>query len=195
MTSDASKTPSAPAEGGGMLPALLAGAGILAVAALFIFGGDDEKKDAKQQTKDAQAQASASAQANAQPDGGVAARGAADASQGSSRPKPRLNPRIANAVVTEGMSPEPRKPEPTSWGSVEEEIAYWEGELIEANRMLEIRQRAADRIPGEEESIRQNGTPQDLDEFQNRKQVVTDNLERAKSRVEEVEVKLEKLRG
>lgn len=180
-------------EGGGMLPALLAGAGILAVAALFIFGGDDEKE--AKQAKDAQAQQASAQQSANGPVGGVASR-KADGANETSRPAPRLNPRIANAVVTDGMAPVPnKKPDPTSWDSVDEEIAYWEEELRDANRMLEIRQQASERVPKEEERIRQNGTPQDLEEFQTRKQVVADNLEKAQARVAEVELKLQNLRG
>jgi hypothetical protein len=176
-----------------MLPALLAGAGILAVAALFIFGGDDEKE--AKQAKDKDPKAQASARAAADPQGGVASRQVDDATE-TSRPKPRLNPRIADAIVTEGMAPVPNKrPDPTSWESVDAEIAYWEEQLVDANRMLAMRQQAFDRIPGQEERIRQNGTPEDLAEFQNRKAVVSDNLEKAKARVAEVEGKLQKLRG
>jgi hypothetical protein len=193
MTSpDPKTTPNAQAEGGGMLPALLAGAGILAVAALFIFGGDDEKQ--AKQAKDGKTQQQASAQGSSDPKGGVGSREVDDASP--SRPKPKLNPRIANAVVTDGMAPVPnKKPEPTSWGSVDEEIAYWEEELRDANRMLAIRQQASERVPGEEERIRQNGTPEDLAEFQGRKQIVTENLGKAQARVEEIELKLQQLRG
>lgn len=178
-----------------MLPALLAGAGILAVAALFIFGGDDEKdaKDAKQ-AKDPKAQQASARVAGGDPAGGVASRQVDDAT--AARPKPRLNPRIADAIVTEGMAPVPnKKPEPTSWDSVDEEIAYWEEELRDANRSLAIRQQASERVPGEEERIRQNGTAEDLSQFQNRKQVVADNLEKAQARVADVELKLQKLRG
>ena len=91
-----------------MLPALLAGAGILLVAGLFIFGGDDEK-EAANKTK-AQQTANANAHtANRDGKGGVASRPTDDATESASgRPKPRLNPRIANAVVTEGMSPSRR---------------------------------------------------------------------------------------
>ena len=176
-----------------MLPALLAGAGILAVAGLFIFGGDDEKS-AKQANQDKTQQASAQTQTVGDPAGGVASRKADDANE-TSRPQPRLNPRIANAIVTEGMAPVPNKPEPTSWASTDEEIAYWEESLREANRMLEIRQRASDHVPNQEERIRENGTPQDLEEFQVRKQVVADNLETAQAKVAEIELKLQKLRG
>jgi hypothetical protein len=176
-----------------MLPALLAGAGILAVAALFIFGGDDEK-DAKQVDKNDPKAQQASARAGGDP-GGVAGRQVDDATE-TSRPKPRLNPRIANAIVTEGMAPVPnKKPEPTSWESVEAEIAYWEAELLDATRMLEIRQKSAERVPAEEERIRQNGTPEDLAQFQGRKQIVADNLAKAQARVTDVELKLQKLRG
>lgn len=191
--SDPKSTPNAQAEGGGMLPALLAGAGILAVAALFIFGGDDEK-DAKQ-IADAKAQQASAQQRAGGPNGGVASRQADDATP-NPKPKPRLNPRIADAVVTDGMSPLPnKKPEPTSWGSVDEEIAYWEAELVDAKRMLAMRETSSERVPATEERIRQNGTPEDLAEFQARKQVVADNLEKAQARVQEVELKLSKLRG
>ena len=181
--------------GGGMLPALLAGAGILAVAALFIFGGDDDSKTEATQNKDGQAAHSSSAQTGANPKGGVAAR-QADKATNSGRPTPRLNPRIADAVVTEGMAPAPnKKPEPTSWGSVDEEIVYWEDQLREANRMLEIRERASEHVPRQEEKIRELGSPEDLAEFQQRKVVVASNLERAQSRVDEVQLKLQNLRG
>jgi hypothetical protein len=190
--SDPTSTPNPQNEGGGMLPALLAGAGILAVAALFIFGGDDEKE--AKQAKDPKAQ-QASAQRAGGPKGGVAGRQADDATH-TSRPKPKLNPRIADAVVTDGMAPVPnKKPEPTSWGSVAEEIAYWEKELSEANRMLEMRQQSSDRVPAQEERIRQNGTPDELAQYQARKQVVAENLAKAQARVQEVELKLSKLRG
>ncbi|PRQ08714.1 hypothetical protein [Enhygromyxa salina] len=194
MTSPDPKAQTPEPAGGGMLPALLAGAGILAVAALFIFGGDDDKTSDATQNKDGQAAHSASNQAGSNAKGGVAAR-QADAATKSGRPTPRLNPRIANAIVTEGMAPVPnKKPEPTSWGSREEEIVYWEDQLREANRMLEIRERATEHVPKQEEKIRENGTPGDLAEFQQRKIVVADNLERAQARVEEVQLKLEALR-
>jgi hypothetical protein len=182
------------AEGGGMLPALLAGAGILAVAALFIFGGDDDKE--AKQAQDAKAQqAAAQTQKVGSPKGGVASRKADDATE-TSKPKPRLNPRIADAIVTDGMAPVPNKrPDPTSFESTEAEIAYWEEALGEANRMLEIRQRASEHVPLQEERIRENGTPEDLEEFQGRKQVVADNLAKAQARVTEIEAKLARLRG
>ena len=190
MTSPDPKSPNkAAGEGGGMLPAVLAGAGILLVAGLFIFGGDDETASEAKDPKTASANAHSAG--SAQP--GVAAR-QADAAN-SNQTKPRLNPRIAKAVVTEGMAPSPnKKPEPTSFASTAEEMAYWEEELRSAENMLEIRQRAADYAPSAEEKIRQNGTPEDLAQFQKRLVVVTDNLEKAKARVAEVEAKLEALR-
>lgn len=196
MTSPDSKaTPQPQGEGGGgILPALLAGAGILAVAALFIFGGDDDKEATR--TKDATTAQAASAQSKQGPNSGVAARNVDDANALPRRPTPRLNPRIASSVITEGMAPTPnKKPEPTSWDSVEEEIAYWESELVEANRMLEIRQRASEHVPVTEEKIREQGTPDELAQFQARKQIVEQNLEKAQARVDEIEGKLQNLRG
>ncbi len=174
-----------------MLPALLAGAGILLVAGLFIFGGDDE---AASEAKDPKTASAAAHTADRSGKPGVAARESEAANQ-ASKPKPRLNPRIANAVVTEGMSPEPKKPEPTSFASSAEEIAYWEEQLRVAESQLEMRQRAADYAPSAEDDIRRNGTAEDLAEFQKRLVVVNDNLSKAKARVEEVEEKLASLRG
>ena len=138
--------------------------------------------------------AAASAQNANGPTGGVGSRPTDDASQ-TSRPKPRLNPRIANAVVTEGMAPSPNKrTQPTSFASTDDEIAYWEEELRIAESILESRQRSADHAPSAEAKIREHGTPEDLAEFQKRLQIVNDNLEKAKARVAEVEAKLEALR-
>ncbi|MFO7563741.1 MAG: hypothetical protein R6X02_13940 [Enhygromyxa sp.] len=196
MTSpDPKSTQNPPSEGGGMLPALLAGAGILLVAGLLIFGDDDEKK-AIEGAKDGQAvNAAHSAKGRAQTVGGVAARPTDDATK-LSRPQPRLNPRIANAIVTEGMAPSPnKKPEPTSFASTADEIAYWEEELRAAEGNLEIREQAAERAPKSEAKIREHGTAEDLAQFQKRLEIVNDNLEKAQARVAEVEAKLAELHG
>lgn len=192
MTSpDPKSTPNTAGEGGGMLPALLAGAGILLVAGLFIFGGDDEQ--AADKTKD-QKTATATAQ-QAGRTGGVAAR-PTDAANRTSQPKPKLNPRIANAVVSEGMAPSPtKKEEPTSFDSKEDEIAYWEEELRAAEANLAIRQRAAELAPGTAAKIREKGNADEIAQIERRLEVVNDNLEKAKARVAEVEGKLEELRG
>jgi hypothetical protein len=175
-----------------MLPALLAGVGILLVAGLFIFGGDDDKV-AKEGDK--AGAASANARTAKGPASGIAAR-EADKANETTQPKPKLNPRIANAVVTEGMNPNPgKKPEPTSFASVSEEIAYWEEQLRAAESNLEVRERAAEHAPKTEEKIRENGSAEDLAEFQKRLVVVDENLAKAKARVEEVEEKLTALRG
>jgi hypothetical protein len=192
MTSPEPKSPNqAGAEGGGLLPAVLAGAGILLVAGLFIFGGDDEKT-ANQAKDGATANASAHSARSGQP--GVASRQVDDATK-TSKPRPKLNPRIANAVVTEGMAPSPSKqPEPTSFESTAEEIAYWEKQLSSAESTLEMRQRAVDYAPTSEEGLRKNGTAEDLALFQKRLVIVNDNLAKAKARVAEIEAKLEALR-
>jgi hypothetical protein len=192
MTSpDPKSNPNSSGEGGGMLPALLAGAGILLVAGLFIFGGDDEKADPAKDQKTATANAQKAGRAG----GGVGSREIDDASQ-SSKPKPRLNPRIANAVVTEGIAPSPKNKEvPSSFGSTDEEIAYWEEELRAAESNLDIRQRAAELAPATAEKIREKGNADEIAQIERRLEVVNDNLEKAKARVAEVEAKLEALRG
>ncbi|NJK32469.1 MAG: hypothetical protein HC927_08680 [Deltaproteobacteria bacterium] len=179
--------------GGGLLPAVLAGAGILLVAGLLIFGGDDEKQ--AERSKDDKAQSAAGLTSSGKGKAGVAAR-QADAPNTAKTEGPKVNPRIANAIVTGGMSSAPPKEEPSSFGSSAEEIAYWEGELREANRMLEIRERAVESIPKTEEAIRNGNDPVNgLKEFEKRKEVVKANLEKAQKRVEDVEAKLAELRG
>lgn len=177
-----------------MLPALLAGAGILIVAGLLIFGGDDDD-EAKRAESDKTKSANVQSKSGAGGKNGVAGRNVDDPTQPGAANEPRLNPRIAGSIVTGGMAPG-KKPEPTSFASVDDEITYWEDELREANRMLEIRERAVEHIPQVEESIRNGNDPVNgLKEFEVRKKVVSDNLERAKKRVGEVEDKLAKLRG
>ena len=173
-----------------MLPALLAGAGILAVAGLFIFGGNDDAKQATE-AKDGKA---ASATRSGGAKGGVAARQADGANSG--RTKPKLNPRIANAVITEGMAPTPTKePVPESFPSKEAEIEYWEKQLVKANSVLASRERSQAHVPNAEARIRENGTPEELADFERRKTIVADNLTRAQEKVEDIEAKLSELRG
>lgn len=197
MTSPDPKSSKGPeSEGGGLLPAALAGVGILLVAGLILFGGDD-KSDEAAQNQDGKSQHSASAQSARGGKGGVAAR-AVDKPSNSNRVQPKLNPRVANAIVGGGMAPEKAEDdeEPTSFDSKEDEIVYWEDQLREANRMLEIRERAVEHIPRIEEKIREGNDPVNgLADFERRKQVVKDNLEKAQKRVTEVEDKLAALRG
>lgn len=186
-----------------MLPALLAGVGILLVGALFFFGGDDDDKAKQADNKTARNASAQTARANgkntASARNGVAGRQSDEANQQNRRPKPRLNPAIGEAVLGEGMGPAPKsgaQGDPETFESQEDEITYWEDELREANRMLEIRERAVERIPTIEEKIRNGNDPEGgLIEFEKRKEVVRKNLEKAQARVEEVEGKLEDLKG
>ncbi len=178
-----------------MLPALLAGAGILIVAGLLIFGGDDEDKTAKREGTGEKSQS-----ANVQTNSGGAQTGVAARQTDEATPaagKAKLNPRIANSIVTGGMSPTSEKKEdPTSFASKNDEITYWEDQLREAERLLEIRERAVDHIPKTEQAIREGNDPENgLKEFEKRKKVVQENLDKAQKRVEDIEAKLEELRG
>jgi len=183
--------------GGGMLPALLAGAGILIVAGLLIFGGDDDEA-AKRSEADKTKSANMQSKSGGGGKSGIAARESDDPNARPDPNKPKLNPRIANSIVTSGgMAPDPGKKEvPSSFASVADGITYWEDQLREANRMLEIREQAVEHIPQVEEAIRNGNDPVNgLKEFENRKKVVNDNLDKAQKRVTEVEDKLTKLRG
>lgn len=190
MTSPDSKQPSEP-ERGGALPALLAGAGILIVAALFIFNGDKgETKSEAEARGGSEARSAGANTARRAGQGGVAAREVDDA---TSRPgQPRLNPRLASGVVGKGMAPDtgPRE-DPTSFDSPEEARSYWERELDRAHAMLDTRERNLARADQLEQRIRSGEDPDgDLARLQEKRRIVEDNLARAQARVEEVESRL-----
>jgi hypothetical protein len=195
MTSSEAKPQDDESRGGGILPAALAGIGILVVAGIFIFGGgDDDEKD----KKDSAAAKRERSKDGARKDrGGVESRRADDATT-PSRKTPKLNPRFAGKLPTGGMAPEraPAKEEPTSFASTAEERDYWRGRVDEAQRMVEMRQRAIDRLPRLEQSIRDGNDPENgMKEFERRKEVVEENLERDTAKLDEAKAKLESLGG
>jgi hypothetical protein len=178
------------AEGGSMLPTVLAGAGILLVAGLMIFWPDDSTQATKKQSARVVQGADADAKGGR---GGIPSR-EADKARGASQAEPatksRINPRLQPATEF-GMSPNPPKKGPPEFENNEEEIAYWETQLAEAQRVLAMRERAIERLPEIKEQIKAGNDPEGgLKAFERREQIIHENLGKQKQKVAEIEEKL-----
>lgn len=188
---------------GGLLPAILVGLGLLAVVGLLVFGGsdgDDAKADgAKSAAADGAGKAAGGAAGRAG-EGGVPARPydkASAAPVGSAR----INPAVRLPAV--GMAPQGsegtrRDDKPPEDATEEELITWYEKQLEEAQRNLERRKVFKGRLPGIRQRIEESNHPQkdkELESFETRAKVVSDNLDRAQAKVDEIEKKLAELRG
>lgn len=201
MTTETSKASDAPRddEEQSFLPTVLAGAGILAVAALLIFwpSDDAEKGGSGKDGKTASSQSAGGGGA-----GGAGSRAAGVAARPSdaptTQPSRKINPAI-KLPETRGMAPtmpEPAPTEPPADATVDEQIAFWEGRLEAATRMRDNRKKFYDRLPALEERIKSSPNPeQSMETFERRKQIVQDNYDKAKAEVERIEGKLAELRG
>ena len=188
---------------GGLVPAILAGAGILAVVGLLVFwpSGDDDAKSAKQE--DGKSASAKSGRRNrdggkngaaARGGGGVAARAVDDATPGSSV-KGKVNPALLPKKV--GMAPGiPQEEPPPKFDNVEEEIAWYEKKLEKANTQLEARERNVERLNKSKQKAEDSPDPGPaLARYEKSKKIVEGNLEKAKTKVAEIEKKLSELRG
>lgn len=183
---------------GGLLPAILAGAGILAVVGLLVFGpsGKDDEDDSAKSADAAGAVAARGAKGAAASRGGIAAREVDDPARRADRSRGKLNPAVKLPPM--GMAPEvpAQSDEPPDFASVEEEIAWYERKLDEAERMLDYRKKFAERLPQVREKLEKGDNPeQQLAAFESRKKQVEENYEKAQARVEEIEAKLSELKG
>ncbi|MCA9663859.1 MAG: hypothetical protein KC486_36375 [Myxococcales bacterium] len=190
------ETPSAqPEEEGSPLPAIIAGVGILGVAAFLIFGTGSGGEEATRSEADKASQSAQegdkSAGAGGRVRGGIGARSVDDA-QG--RPDGRRNPAIG--VPQEGMrlspgTPKPKK-KPESFDSIEEERAYYRAELVREKAMLERRYEFVKRL----EKVKQDAASADEREVaESRGKIVEENYAKQQKVVEELEAKLEELGG
>jgi hypothetical protein len=177
---------------GSLFPAILAGAGILAVVAVLALwpSGDD----AKDRASDA-AGANGGAAGAAGAVGGVAGKGgvqarAADKASDNRSPEPKVNPAIKLPAV--GMAPGVPPPEkPPEFNDRAEEIAWYERKLEAAKQMRDSRKKFAERLPQVRERIEQSDNPDaQLAAFESRKKIVEENYAKAQKRVEELEQKL-----
>lgn len=181
-----------------VLPTVLAGAGILAVAALLIFwpSGDDSKGAGKDD-----------AAAAGQADGGGAAGGAGGRAAGvGARPvdaattpeSTRRNPALQMPAAGRGMAPVPEAlpKDPPATATPDEKIAFYEKRLEQAERVLETRKKFVDRLPTVQARVEQSKNPEEgMKAFEKRKQIVEDNYAKAQRDVQDIEGKLAELRG
>jgi hypothetical protein len=191
------ETPSAqPEEEGSPLPAIIAGVGILGVAAFLIFGTGSGGEEATRSEADKASQSAQdggkSAGAGGRVRGGIGAR-AVDDAQG--RPDSRRNPAIG--VPQEGLrlSPgmgKPKKKKPESFESIEAERAYYQAELTREKAMLDKRFEFVKRL---EKVKRDAASADERQAAERRGKVVEENYAKQQKVVEDLEAKLEELGG
>lgn len=199
MTDPAPSIPPPVEDPQGSLGAVLIGGAILVIAGLFIFWPKGETA-----TADARTQSTAAQGSNAAADGPGAAGGLAQGIDprdiDPARARTQQVERSTTARVTPGLlpatsmgmaPPAPPTPEPTSFASKAEEIAYVEKKLGQARSDLDSRATFVERM----EKIQQKSTSVDEDERNAaRAKVVKQNYESARLRVEELEKRLKSLR-
>jgi len=182
------------------LPTVLAGAGILAVAALLIFWPSDD--DAKKGAADGSGKGKTSASARRGGAEGAAGRaagvGARSVDAATTPPKHRMNPAIklpANNGMAPAM-PEAAPKDPPPEATDPEKIAFYEKRLELAVRLRDNRKKFADRLPKTKERIEASPNPAaSLATYEQRKKIVEDNYAKAQADVEDIEAKLSELRG
>ena len=181
---------------GGLFPAILAGAGILAIVGVLAFypdGDDASGSGSGAGGANGGASAAGAAAGLAAGRGGVQPR-EADKANANRAVEARVNPAIK--LPAPGMAPSvPPPEEPPMFTTREEEIAWYERKLETAIQMRESRKKFADRLPKVRERIERSDNPDaQLEAFESRKKIVEQNYEKAQQRVEELEQKLADLR-
>jgi hypothetical protein len=180
---------------GGLMPAIVAGAGILAVVAvLALWPSGDDKAAAGDNAARASADGAAGAGARAAgaKRGGVQPRDADAADRGVKYGK--VNPAVKLPAV--GIAPGvPPPEEPPDFKNKEQEIAWYEKKLDQAMELRETRKKNVDHLPKVRERIEASDNPQEeLATFESREKIVEENYAKAQERVEEIEAKLAELR-
>lgn len=168
---------------------MLIGGAILVVAALLIFWPDG---DSASRTSGAGARGNA-AQANAgggPPGSGPGGVGAREHDPAEGRVAGHINPSLQTTSRTVAPA-RPPKPEPSSFASAAEEIAYYEKRLVLAREDLETRAKFLERMKKVKEDARTHG---DLAKAEARGVIVQQNYDKAASDVAELEKKLAELR-
>ncbi len=192
---------------GGLVPAILAGAGILAVVGLLVFwpSGDDEAKGKGKNGKDKVADGRNAAGgaggkdggngASAQGGGGVGARSVDAATPGASASQGKVNPRVLPKGM--GMAPGvPVEEPPPKFKNVDDEIAWYEARLDKANEMVESRQKNVARLAKAKQNAEDSPEPGPaMAKYESSKRIVEANLAKAEAKVSEIEKKLAELRG
>jgi len=188
------ETPPASPEEGSPLPAIVAGVAILGVAAFLIFGGGSseeatEKASSAKSSQSADKASEAVAGGGGRVRGGVGARSIDDA-QG--RSTARRNPKLGTPMEGMKLDPSPRSKEPPDFQSAAEEIAYYEKKLEREREILAQRERFVERL----EKVKKDAvSAEEREVAESRGKIVTDNYAKQQKVIEELEKKLEGLKG
>lgn len=199
MTTDTQKaSPADNDEEQSILPTVLAGLGILAVAALLIFWpSDDDARGGKNGA--AGADASVADGSSARGKGGRGVGIGSRSVDAATRPDSasRLNPNTRhNSGLGMAPVPEAAPKDPPASASTVDKIAFYEKRLEQALHNRDQRKKFADKLSAAKARAEASDDPQRrLQVFEKRKQVVEENYEKAKREVEEIEQKLAELRG
>ncbi len=183
-----------------LLPTVLAGAGILAVAALLIFWPSGDGDKAKEAADKADAAASGQSAGAAGGPGSRAAGVGARQIDAATTPEGRStrNPAIKLPAGGRGVAPMPEAlpRDPPENASTGDKIAFYEKRLEQAERVRDTREKFVERLPETKARIEASPNPEKgLEAFEKRKKIVEDNYEKAKKEVEEIEAKLAALTG
>ncbi len=201
MTTDTDKAPPAEQdEEQSVLPTVLAGAGILAVAALLIFWpSDDDAGKAGAGGGKANAAASAKGGGADGPRGRAAGVGARPSDAATTPPgSSNRNPAIKFPSGGGGMAPMPEvtPKDPPPDASTGDKIAFYEKRLETALRVQDSRKKFTERLAGLKERIEASPNPeQGMRTYERRKEIVEENYDKAKKDVADIEAKLAELRG
>jgi hypothetical protein len=182
---------------GGLLPAALAGAGILLFAALLIFGTGDEAEPAAAKNAAGQAKAKSGPVGKA----GVASRPVDSARRAPTEtaapppPKHRINPAVQELLVTDEMrDPSAAPPSRPVFDTPEEERIFVQKQLDGAKRLLENRTRSLEKFTRLEEEAKNGPNPDEaLDALTEKKTRLERAIEHSNAQVAKFEAKLAEL--
>lgn len=207
MTDPAQPIPPPGDDPQGSLGAVLIGGAILLIAGLFIFWPDSDGATAERGKAGARANAaqhgsnSAAGERSGGGGGGVDGLGRGidprdiDPARAQSDAERTAHARLTPGLLSPGltMAPPPKPvPEPTSFASTADEIAYVEKKLTQARADLDARATFLERM----QKIQQKSKSVDEDERNAaRAKIVQQNYETARTRVEELEKRLKSLKG
>ncbi len=187
---------------GGLVPAILAGAGILAVVGLLVFwpsddgatGADGEDKIANG-GRDGGRAGAAGAGASARGGGGVGQRAVDEPTPGALAAQGKVNAKLLPSRV--GMAPGiPVEEPPPKFNNVQDEIAWYEKRLVRAEAEVQAREKNVSRLAAAKRRAEDDPQPDAaLAKFEADKKIVEGNLAKAKAKVDQVENKLAELRG
>ncbi len=185
---------STPASEGGALPIVLVGGAVLLAGAALVFWPDSSGPEPTH--VGAAEGGAAGGKSGAARSGGVAPRAYDQAQYGdATRPRSKVNPaiKLPSAGVAEGPA---APPEPPEFQSKDDEIAWYRKRLEQARSMLEFREKNVQRLDKIRDQIDDSPNPDEARRvYEQRKQIVEDNLDKAKQKIEDLERRLAELEG